>query len=821
MKMSLPSFCIVLLTIQLSLSAQSLEKQILRTNQETAFEIIASADLNQDGITDLFFRDQWGSMGWYPGLGDLNFDEPKFLDSSYRAKHGLFVQDFDEDGDLDILPITDDQIIIFFNDGSGTFSVNFISDGRLLEVSDFTGDNRPDLVYREPFGSELLYDPSTEDTVDFLVAGEYGGTVVGQIRLPDEKQAVLIRPSSGSYQVVEYHWEDFELVYSLAVNLDISVPFSGSTDEQIADLNNDGLSDIVHSADGTLYLMLQNASGNFGSPEVLYNGQGYERIDLLDYDQDGDLDILWSKQSIGHRLALNDGLGNFSASQWLFIELPWTDVLGYTLCSHIAMIPESGELFLSYYSLNTLKTFLIVEDDTGSFEQLVLRNRILSNIDEIIIQDLNNDSYPEILVTAQIAPTAGVWWNESGQFADMAPWSTVFAARGMGFYQEGDNTIVHSSRNVEDGITRVMESVVNSLGETEGWQDLEMGEFYQQEWLATDLNQDGLQDICYLVSEPFSSNPEYHQIAFQLRLNEEEFGPIQIISEVVQDYPPQHLQARDINGDGFPDLICRYGSYIVQHPKLYYHLNLEGQGFAQPVQLLPDLDSAHYDFSFSDEPLFEDHVLVYDGNDLYARHLSDATMDELIASDLPPHGSLPYSSFSHYFVDIDLDDEMDLLFLSESKFYGGGLNDVVFHPVLGNENSNFDFLDLENFAAVRTMKLADLDVDGDQDLVVLTKDRTVSVYWNLSNSPAPSKVMTQWDSASIQLFPNPVRNQLVIQTEDDYKQYRILNMKGQLQLQGSFDKMLSMQALKPGTYVLELEAKDGNKATTSIRFVKQ
>lgn len=155
----------------------------------------------------------------------------------------------------------------------------------------------------------------------------------------------------------ELHRFDF-LTESTTLFLDQERPF-GFTDIEFRDLNGDGLKDLV-SATGNLGIetRLQGANGSFLSPTLAEGPVNQAEIHFADFDLDGDQDLAVNAMSFGNSQIL---------------------------------------LFSN-------------ENDEFALEEI-----IDSNLDaqEIIVTDLDNDQYPDIVgITVEQKNAVDVIWND-------------------------------------------------------------------------------------------------------------------------------------------------------------------------------------------------------------------------------------------------------------------------------------------------------------------------------------------------------------------------------------------------------------------------
>ncbi|MDP4272680.1 MAG: FG-GAP-like repeat-containing protein [Bacteroidota bacterium] len=123
--------------------------------------IYAIGDLNNDGIDDIIYiEDSQSSSMNYPGkirFGSTNWDNNwiNFNVSTTNAPKNIFIADFNADGLNDIMVLTDNEYIIYLNNGDNTFTVGDLVDGILnstcdiIKTGDFNGDGLVDFVINQ------------------------------------------------------------------------------------------------------------------------------------------------------------------------------------------------------------------------------------------------------------------------------------------------------------------------------------------------------------------------------------------------------------------------------------------------------------------------------------------------------------------------------------------------------------------------------------------------------------------------------------------------------------------------------------------------
>ncbi len=209
---------------------------------------VALADLDGDGDMDAVFSSPHnpGTIWLNDGMGNLT--QGALLieeDSGYSVEVG----DFDGDGDVDILSVGDSHTRLFSNDGTGAFIQGWeapISGARHAVVADFDGDGDLDFVTSHSSNSKLIY------------VNDGSGSFVSQIAFADA--------------------EDMTNLFDAGAAGDVD----GDGDIDIATRVRNGSGDRIFLNDG---------SGSFtDSGQRLAQGPG--RLELADFDADGDLDLI-------------------------------------------------------------------------------------------------------------------------------------------------------------------------------------------------------------------------------------------------------------------------------------------------------------------------------------------------------------------------------------------------------------------------------------------------------------------------------------------------------------------------------------------------
>ncbi len=213
---------------------------------------LAVADVDGDTIPDVVTLDRrfetvtFGTDGFsvLSGLGNGALS-PAVSHATSILPRGLTVEDFDDDGEFDVVVVGDDTSV-HLSDGSGGFARrSFAASGRHVRVADSNADGRMDVVVGS---SELV-----------TILGRGDGTIAAPLPFPDP------------------------------------VPDFTVTDVEVADMNRDGRLDVVAGAgfEDRLWVLLGKGDGTFQQP-LEYTEEHALEVRVADFDEDGVLDVLVS-----------------------------------------------------------------------------------------------------------------------------------------------------------------------------------------------------------------------------------------------------------------------------------------------------------------------------------------------------------------------------------------------------------------------------------------------------------------------------------------------------------------------------------------------
>jgi hypothetical protein len=311
---------------------------------------------------------------------------------------------------------------------------------------------------------------------------------------------------------------------------------SNAVDIVADDLNGDGAADVVVSGEQTT-IYFNSGNRTLITPGVaLGSGSGGGALALLDWNGDTHLDIaVGGLDSVAGRIYLNDGSGNF-ASQ-IDLNIGGMGTVNAAAAADFDL-DGSDELVLG----GTGDVLLLRASGGAAFAKTTLP---ASSAVHISVADINNDSFPDIVVVQTGARQIRVLRNagDGRSFASQSlDRGSVAAATPADFDGDGDIDLLLA---VDDGELEVPESkVVFQLSGNTFSAGSSLGASPLTQLLAGDIDQDGVHDAIAVNASGV------HQIYRGLPA-----GGISLHAEQIVSSGMRRGVLLDFNGDDSLDLI--------------------------------------------------------------------------------------------------------------------------------------------------------------------------------------------------------------------------------------------------------------------------
>ncbi|MBN1789491.1 MAG: VCBS repeat-containing protein, partial [Bacteroidales bacterium] len=292
------------------------------------------ADYDNDGFLDLFILKDGGDI-LYRNNGDGSFRDvtgSAKIGSRTGGNNALFF-DLDHDGDLDMYEMTSDVNFQFRNNADGTFQ----------DQSDKMGTAKKGVISRDA----VFGDFDNDEDIDLIVVNENSGNVfyanqrLGVFKDVTVNSGLESQGGSSSITAGDYNNDGFidlfitssagkghELYRNLGDGrfereknvgeLFRSAYLVRAYDASFLDINNDGFLDLLIAGEPSgkdgqgIFLYQNDGKGAFKEvtsllPENIKSGR---QLALMDYNDDGDIDIVVAGVNGGISLLRNDGGNN-------------------------------------------------------------------------------------------------------------------------------------------------------------------------------------------------------------------------------------------------------------------------------------------------------------------------------------------------------------------------------------------------------------------------------------------------------------------------------------------------------------------------------
>lgn len=300
-----------------------------------------AADLDGDGIQDVVALTRAGgtqSLAVSPGLGGREFGPLIRVENSSRIIGPIRSGDVDNDGDVDVVALTEvGGIFVFLNDGTGTLGLRVLAalpGDRLLDLADANADGMLDVFAESTSGNVTVHvlDLVSSSTFPRTTAIPASGAAIED--LDGDGRADVVQ-ATGALAVWGALPDGTYAAPNVLAQQVTDVMPTPDVNVQLVDVDSDGNVDIV-PANLNLQVSMPSAflgDGNLGFARVTVSSatQFGAPIRFIHADQDGIPDLLYYALVAGdpfdQRTLLSLGTGSFPLPPGTPAEIGTLDVV--------------------------------------------------------------------------------------------------------------------------------------------------------------------------------------------------------------------------------------------------------------------------------------------------------------------------------------------------------------------------------------------------------------------------------------------------------------------------------------------------------------
>lgn len=492
-----------------------------------------------------------------------------------------------------------------------------------------------------------------------------------------------------------------------------------------ADVDGDNDLDIIAFGRGINWYENADGMGNFGKKNVIsaesYSGQSTSLF-TLDFDYDGDIDLL---SSMGNKFTLHEnanGLGNFQVKQVM--------TLGPT-SSNVVVFPSDingdGAIdILCFYQSNLTGTFQgkvvwYQNDGSGNFgpEQIINNNADTTYETSLLYTaDLDGDGFQDIIMGHRWEDKITWLKNTNGTGTFDLPIIVSLMADGISSVYtadvDNDGFIDIVSTSQEDNQVAWYRNT-NGLGAFSTKNIITTNALATNSVLVTDLNNDTTKDIIYTSTNEIGWMSNADGLGT--------FGTPQVITTKV--FGVRSIIMADLDGDGLNDLI----SASKEDDKVAWYKNTDGTGNFDRQNVISrrvEYPNTVYPGDFDGDGDID--LLINSQLDAKLSWLENVNGLGFYGKEHIITENVSTGNYSHkaHPVDIDGDGDLDIAAIQNSVFFW-------WENVDGKGNFTVQHV-IESPSAATIVKAADMDGDGLNDLVCgVFSTNKISWYKNLGN----------------------------------------------------------------------------------------
>lgn len=497
-----------------------LSRLVLQNNNEYPSGI-SVIDVDNDNLDDIIICNKYDDkISWFKNLGDFNFSEITLLKNIINGPELSLISDVDNDGLKDIIVNldTNDTLIWLKNTGNNTFMepqfilTNNLNDIKKILAKDLNNDGFPEIIYG----------------------------------IGDGRTYWLENLGDGLF----------------SAKIELGIANSGISFD-FFDINNDNYLDYISTANNNLSIKINQMGDTFGTNQYTNIGANFGHIKIADIDQDGLSDIIGSSgTNISYIKQYSNGV---------FYNTPFnlitSGAVQYFIADDINNDNKIDFILPLYSSSNTNRRLLAYTRSQTS--NINYNEQIISNwnhsIFTIKVGDLDGDDFNDIVTCANY-----VIWNKNKGNGEFTSYKIISANIGPTIF----NYDIELADIDNDGDKDIV--VSNTIGieiyYNNGNGNFTLGynlplAYHSRNIEIADLNGDNFKDIIMTFRTGVSTGNI--SLAWIPNLTGTTFDNLTTIGISVHGYEPYLLACADMDNDNDIDII----TYSNEYSSLHLHNN--------------------------------------------------------------------------------------------------------------------------------------------------------------------------------------------------------------------------------------------------------
>lgn len=605
------------------------------------------------------------------------------------------------------------------------------------------------------------------------------------------------------------------------------------------DIDSDGKTDLLTSSGGSMYFYKNTSSPynpSFEFIEELISKRGSADIPLFgtnvdipvvgDLDFDGDTDIasfdaLGSKIEFNENISTTPGTYSFKVTDKCWGDFRESDLTNSITLSEPSCIDQaphpklmnplhSGSTLAAYDLDNDNDMELFIGDVT--YNNIVqLTNTPVDGEDRMSSMNLNYPTSHPVDLTSFPA-VFFIDFDKDGL-------NDMLVSPNTGNGSDSKNSVWFYKNT---GSNELPNFVFNK---TNAFQDQMIDQGRYSKVRLFDYNKDGLMDIIVSGGQVLSPTGLTSTLTLYKNTGSQSNPKFSLLTENFANISALNLGVNlcpsfaDLDGDGSEDMVVGKNDGT-----LLYFKNNSNTGnpwnFAVNTSLLSGIDVGYNAtptlYDIDQDGLVDLLIGSREGKISYYRNTGSST-NPSFTLETNTLGNIEISTpTAQGFLDFDVinEDGSTVIYAGSSA---SGLNRI--EDIDGNLTGSFTITDsnVHNLEHIRHSSpvLYDFNNDGYLEMI-LGNIRGGLEYFHGINELSVS--ISEYTKSNIQLYPNPAKTHLFIESDINWKHYSIINLQGSTLAQGEFNSEINISSLRQGCYFIKF-SNENNQETLS--FIKE